>query len=101
MPIEWDDMKGFLRFLEEKTISTNFGCLVGHGTLRCAVKGYSPEILTSKEMGKLKELGWLARNRYGMLMETKWIGGRNKRGICFVPQRWEESESGLLAVTRG
>ena len=34
MPIEWDDMKGFLRFLEEKTISTNFGCLVGHGTLR-------------------------------------------------------------------
>lgn len=56
MPIEWDDMKGFLRFLEEKTISTNFGCLVGHGTLRCAVKGYSPEKLTSKEMGKLKEL---------------------------------------------
>ena len=51
MPIEWDDMKGFLRFLEEKTISTNFGCLVGHGTLRCAVKGYSPEKLTSKEMG--------------------------------------------------
>lgn len=50
---------------------------------------------------KLKELGWLARNRYGMLMETKWIRGRNKRGICFVPQRWEESELGLLSVTRG
>ena len=30
----------------------------------------------------LKELGWLTRNRYGMLMETKWIGGQNKRGIC-------------------
>lgn len=56
IPIDWNDMKGFLRFLEEKTISTNFGCLVGHGTLRCAVKGYSPEKLTSKEMGKLKDL---------------------------------------------
>ena len=50
---------------------------------------------------KLKELGWLARNRYGMLMERKWIRGRNKRGICFVPQRCEDSEPGLLSVTRG
>lgn len=42
---------------------------------------------------KLAELGWLARNRYGMLLETKSIRGRNKRDIGFIPQRWEEAGS--------
>ena len=82
----WKEDNGECIFLVESNIFRDELC-----------RGVNRQVL----LGKLKELGWLARNRYGMLMETKWIGGRNKRGICFVPQRWEESESGLLAVTRG
>ena len=53
---------------------------------------WSMRPLVRLDMSGKRIFGWLARNRYGMLMETKWIGGRNKRGVCFVPQRWEEGE---------
>lgn len=56
IPIEWTNTKGFLDYLQAKQISTNFGSLTGHGTLRIAVKGYSPEKLSEREMGRMKEL---------------------------------------------
>ena len=82
----WEEDNGERIFLVEPNVFRDELC-----------RGVNRQILREK----LKELKWLARNRHGMLMETKWIGGRNKRGICFVPQRWEESEPGLLSVTRG
>lgn len=56
IPFTWSNTKGFLDYLETERTSTNFGCLTGHGSLRIAVKGYSPEKLTAQEMGKMKEL---------------------------------------------
>lgn len=81
----WEEDNGERIFLVEPNVFRDELC-----------RGVNRQILREK----LKELGWLARNRHGMLMETKWIEGRNKRGVCFVPQRWEEGESGLLPVTR-
>ena len=73
----WEEDNGERIFLVEPNVFRDELC-----------RGVNRQVL----LGKLKEFGWLARNRYGMLMETKWIGGRNKRGVCFVPQRWEEGE---------
>ena len=46
LPYEWHDAKGFLDFLEDKGTGTNFGCLVGHGSIRLAVMGYSSQKAT-------------------------------------------------------
>ena len=73
----WEEDNGERIFLVEPNVFRDELC-----------RGVNRQVL----LGKLKEFGWLARNRYGMLMETKWFGGRNKRGVCFVPQRWEEGE---------
>ena len=51
--------------------------------------------------GRLMELDWLARNKNGHLLETKCIGGRNKRGVCFVPDRWEENTLAPVFLKRG
>lgn len=74
----WEEDNGERIFLVEPNVFRDELC-----------RGVNRQVLREK----LKELGWLARSRYGMLMETKWIGGRNKRGICFVPQRWEEGDN--------
>lgn len=70
----WEENDGTRIFLVESNVFRDELC-----------RGVNRQLLC----GKLVELGWLARNQRGFLLETKWIGGRNKRGICFVPQRWE------------
>lgn len=56
IPLEWDNVGGFLNYLAEKRTSTNFGCLVGHGALRTAVMGYAPNKLSGKTMDHMKSL---------------------------------------------
>jgi putative DNA primase/helicase len=51
-------------------------------------KGVSRKMLVDE----LLKRGWLARNRYGRLMETKTIPDRgNVRGYIFVPRKWEDA----------
>lgn len=56
LPYSWFGMGDFLGCLEAAGISTNFGCMVGHGSLRIAVKGYAPTPMSPREMSRMKEL---------------------------------------------
>ena len=47
---EWKDTREFLTYLESRGSSTNFGCLVGHGSLRIAVMGMSPDSASSDQL---------------------------------------------------
>ncbi len=57
LPYQWKDAKGFLDYMESMGCSTNLGCLVGHGSLRLAVMGYSTE---KASLGQLKAMRKLA-----------------------------------------
>ncbi len=53
---DWVNFSGFFRKVEQKNIAVNLIPLVGHGTLRIAVKGFSNEALDAEEMERMKEL---------------------------------------------
>ena len=53
---DWTDLSDFLKKVEEQNITVNLIPLVGHGTLRIAVKGFSNEALDAEEMERMKEL---------------------------------------------
>ena len=55
-PYQWKTMGEFLQYVESVGISTNLGTLVGHGTLRIAVMGFSPDRPTEHQMEKMKVL---------------------------------------------
>ncbi len=53
---DWRTLGDFHRKLEERKIAINLALLVGHGTLRIAVKGFDPSPLTKEEMDEMKAL---------------------------------------------
>lgn len=53
---EWSSLGDYYRKVEKKSIAINLAPLVGHGTIRMAVKGFSQEPVTTEEMKKMKFL---------------------------------------------
>jgi len=52
-------------------------------------------------LGVLKAKGWVVCDASGKVRETHSIGGKNKRGIAFIPARWDEvskSDSSSLSL---
>lgn len=54
--IKWSSFKEYIDILKESGVSVNVIPLVGHGNIRGAVKGYSINPVTRKEMQKMKSL---------------------------------------------
>ena len=51
-------------------------------------------------LGVLKAKGWVVCDASGKVRETHSIGGKNKRGIAFIPARWDEvSKSGSSSLS--
>ena len=40
-------------------------------------------------LGVLKAKGWVVCDAAGRVRETHSIGGKNRRGIAFIPARWD------------
>jgi len=53
---DWQTLGEYYEKVEKKSIAINLVPLVGHGTLRIAVKGFSQEPLSSDEMTLMKDL---------------------------------------------
>lgn len=53
---DWRNVGGFAEKVEAQGITPNLGFLVGHGTLRLAVKGFAGTALTPGEMDTMKAL---------------------------------------------
>jgi len=53
---DWNSFGDYFRKVEKTPIALNLASLVGHGTIRVAVKGYSQEPVTKEEMKKMKFL---------------------------------------------
>ncbi|MBP6059676.1 MAG: D-aminoacylase [Candidatus Saccharicenans sp.] len=56
LKVDWQDLAGFFRRLEEKGQALNFATLVGQGTIRAAVVGYNNRPPSAQEMDRMKEL---------------------------------------------
>lgn len=56
LPYVWDSLEGYLDYLENLGTSTNFGCLVGHGSLRLAVMGYSSQKADEQQLVQMRRL---------------------------------------------
>ena len=55
-PYDWNTFGQFLDRIEAAQPSVNFGCLVGHGTLRIAVMGFSAEKATDEQCAAMRQL---------------------------------------------
>jgi len=56
LKVDWQDLAGFFRRLEEKGQAVNFATLVGQGTIRAAVVGYNNRQPSTEEMSRMKRL---------------------------------------------
>jgi N-acyl-D-amino-acid deacylase len=56
LDLDWRDLKGFWRRLEEKGIALNYATLVGQGAIRGAVVGYNDEPATEEQLAEMKRL---------------------------------------------
>jgi N-acyl-D-amino-acid deacylase len=54
--IDWKDIGGFFRRLEERGIALNYATLVGHGSVRSAVFGHADRPPSDREMEAMKRL---------------------------------------------
>lgn len=54
--LDWKDMAGFFGRLEEKGIALNYATLVGHGSIRGAVVGFSDRPPSPEELERMKGL---------------------------------------------
>jgi len=52
----WETLGEFYRSIEEQRLSLNIAPLVGHGTIRLAVKGFDSSKVSKEEMNKMKAL---------------------------------------------
>lgn len=53
---DWTSSAEFFRRVEERGIALNLAPLVGHGTIRIAVKGFDEGVPTCEEMARMKRL---------------------------------------------
>jgi len=53
--IEWQSVKEYLNHVEKGKISVNFGLLVGHGTIRVAVMGFSADKATPAQISQMRD----------------------------------------------
>ena len=54
--VPWTSLDGYLRFLEEKGVSTNVASFIGQGTVREYVIGLTNREATPAEIGQMKQL---------------------------------------------
>ncbi|MDH7511824.1 MAG: D-aminoacylase [Clostridiales bacterium] len=54
LEMSWTDMKGFLARLEESGMALNYATLVGHGSIRGAIVGFSDRPPTPEELELMK-----------------------------------------------
>jgi N-acyl-D-amino-acid deacylase len=56
LDLSWRDMPGFFGRLEEKGMAVNYSTLVGHGSIRGAVVGFSDRPPSAEELQEMKSL---------------------------------------------
>ena len=90
LPYCWTDTAEFLNYLEEQGTSTNFGCLVGHGSLRIAVMGMAPETPTQEQLDQMYELAKesLQQGAFGV-----------SSGLIYPPGSYSEQDE-MISVLR-
>jgi N-acyl-D-amino-acid deacylase len=66
----WTGMGEFLAVLEQQGLALNLAQLVGHGTLRAAVKGMSPSPATANEVAALADLARAALDEGAVGLST-------------------------------
>lgn len=54
-PFNWESMREYLSCVEAAKPSVNVGTLVGHGTIRIAAMGFSPEKPSDEQMNSMKK----------------------------------------------
>ncbi|NNJ87798.1 MAG: D-aminoacylase, partial [Eudoraea sp.] len=54
--VSWNTLGGYLKFMEEKGVSTNIASFVGNGTVREYVMGYENRMPTEEELAKMEFL---------------------------------------------
>lgn len=54
--VDWQDIGGFFRRLEERGLALNYATLVGHGTIRSAAFGHEDRPPTEREMAVMKRM---------------------------------------------
>jgi N-acyl-D-amino-acid deacylase len=55
-PVEWSTLDGYLRFLEERGVSTNVASFIGAGTVRELVVGFEDRPATPEELERMRAL---------------------------------------------
>ena len=80
---KFETVAEYLDAVEKIRPSVNIATLVGHGTLRDAVMGYSPEKATDEQIEKMKELA--AKYNTGIALEN-------------MPSRYPENAESLIEM---
>ena len=86
----WEGIGGFLATLERQGLALNVAQLVGHGTIRAAVKGLDPGPATAAETAAMADLVRAALDEGAIGLST---------GLGYAPGVFAD-ETELLAVTR-
>jgi N-acyl-D-aspartate/D-glutamate deacylase len=86
----WEGIGGFLDTLERQGLALNVAQLVGHGTIRAAVKGLDPGPATPDETAAMADLVRAALDEGAIGLST---------GLGYAPGVFAD-EAELLAVTR-
>ncbi len=82
-------LENLFKAVEENGISPNFGCLVGHNTIRREVMGFRMEKPTSEELEKMKFL----------ITEEMKAGALGfSTGLAYIPGAYSETEE-LIKLT--
>ena len=90
LPYTWTDAEGFFRYLESAGISTNFGCLVGHGSLRIAVMGMAPDAPTEEQLDEMYRLAKSALQQGAFGISS---------GLIYPPGSYSEKEE-MISLLR-
>ncbi len=67
---DWRDLDGFFRRLSAQRIGINYATLVGQGTIRAAVVGYSDRKPSVEELRRMKELAAMAMKQGAFGLST-------------------------------
>ncbi|MFW6131195.1 MAG: N-acyl-D-amino-acid deacylase family protein [Candidatus Aminicenantaceae bacterium] len=76
-------LQQLFRNIEDNGIAINFGCLIGHNTIRRKVMGYSMEAPTDKEIEQMKILVYLEMKAGALGLST---------GLAYLPGIYSDNE---------
>ncbi len=88
LKLDWDDLAGYRRRIEEKGIAVNIAALIGQGNIRGSVMGYKESAPTEMELQKMKQLTReaMAAGAFGM-----------STGLIYLPGTFSKQDE-LLSV---